>query len=130
MLTDQMRRNNATMQNQYKQFQLGQAARQRMNDDFNATIQRGTQMSMNQATQIANSDHTISSDYVDYSLDQQTVRDPNTGQLSKVSSTSSFTWLDASGKTSFQTNDPNANPNGTLQGTWTRQQKVHGDGSN
>jgi hypothetical protein len=129
MLTDQMRRNNATMQNQYKQFQLGQAARQRMNDDFNATIQRGTQMSMNQATQIANSDHTISSDYVDYSLDQQTVRDPVTGQTSKVSSTSSYTWLDGSGKVAYQTNDANADPNGTLKGTWTRQQKVHGDGS-
>jgi hypothetical protein len=104
--------------------------RQRQHEDFMSTMQRGTDMSMNQAAQIANTNHAIASDWTDYSLDQQTVRDPNTGQLSKVSSTSSFTWLDASGKTSFQTNDPNANPNGTLQGTWTRQQKVHGDGSN
>ena len=33
------------------------------------------------------------------------------------------------GHTSFQTNDVNADPNGTLQGTWTRQQVVHCDGS-
>jgi hypothetical protein len=129
-LDAQMRRNNAQLAGQYQQFQQGQAARQRMNDEFISTMQRGTQMSMNQAAQVANSNHTISSDYVDYSLDQQTVRDPNTGQLSKVSSTSSYTWLDASGKTAYQTNDANANPNGTLQGTWTRQQVVHGDGSN
>jgi hypothetical protein len=30
---------------------------------------------------------------------------------------------------SYQTNDPNADPNGSLPGTWTRQQVVHGDGS-
>jgi hypothetical protein len=115
---------------QQQSFEQGQAMRQRQHEDFMSTMQRGTDMSMNQAAQIANTNHAIASDWTDYSLDQQTVRDPNTGQLSKVSSTSSFTWLDASGKTSFQTNDPNANPNGTLQGTWTRQQKVHGDGSN
>jgi hypothetical protein len=115
---------------QQQSFEQGQAMRQRQHEDFMSTMQRGTDMSMSQAAQIANTNHTIASDWTDYSLDQQTVRDPNTGQLSKVSSTSSFTWLDASGKTSFQTSDPNANPNGTLQGTWTRQQKVHGDGSN
>jgi hypothetical protein len=130
MLNTQMKQSNARLAAQNQQFQQGQAARQRMNDEFISTMQRGTQMSMNQAAQVANSNHTIASDYVDYSLDQQTVRDPNTGQLSKVSSTSSYTWLDASGKTAYQTNDANANPNGTLQGTWTRQQVVHGDGSN
>jgi hypothetical protein len=115
---------------QQQQFEQGQAMRQRQNDDFIATMQRGTDASMQQAAQIANSNHTIASDWVDYSLDQQTVRDPTTGQTSKVSSASTYTWIDASGKTAYQTNDANANPNGTFQGTWTRQQKVHGDGSN
>ena len=92
-------------------------------------MQRGTDMSMARAAQVANTNHTIASDWVDYSLDRQTVLDPNTGQLSKVSSSSSYTWIDSSGHTSYQTNDPNANPNGALQGTWTRQQVVHGDGS-
>ena len=86
-------------------------------------------MSMHRAAQIANSNHTMASDWVDYALDQQTVRDPGTGQVSKVSSSYSTTWVDDSGKTSFQTNDVNANPNGYLKGNWTRQQQVHGDGT-
>jgi hypothetical protein len=130
MLNRQMQTNNARMAAQQEQFQRGQAMRQRQSDEFNATLARGTQMSMNQAAQVANSNHTIASDWTDYSLDQQTVRDPNTGQLSKVSSTYSYTWLDQSGKVAYQTTDPNANPNGSLQGNWTRQQVVHGDGSN
>jgi len=129
MLDANMRKNNAQLQAQYEQFQQGQAMRQRESDEFNATLKRGTQMSMQQAAQIANSDHTIASDYVDYSLDRQTVRDPNTGQVSKVSSSLSYTWLDESGKVAYQTSDVNANPNGSLKGTWTRQQVVHGDGS-
>jgi hypothetical protein len=113
-----------------RQFAHDQGVRQQMHEEFLSTMQRGTDMSMNQAAQIANSNHTISSDWVDYSLDQQTVRDPGTGQVSKVSSSYSYTWVDSSGKTSFQTNDVNANPNSSLQGNWTRQQVVHGDGTN
>jgi len=129
MLNNQMKTNNARMAAQREQFERGQAMRQRQNDEFNATLARGTQMSMNQAAQVANSNHTITSDWTDYSLDQQTVRDPNTGQVSKVSSTYSYTWLDGSGKVAYQTTDPNADPNGALKGNWTRQQVVHGDGS-
>ena len=112
-----------------QQFAHDQAVRQQMHEQFLSTMQRGTDMSMARAAQVANTNHTIASDWVDYSLDRQTVRDPNTGQLSKVSSSSSYTWVDSSGHTSFQTNDVNANPNGTLRGTWTRQQVVHGDGT-
>ena len=111
------------------QFAHSQAVRQHMHEEFLSTMQRGTTMSMNRSAQIANSNHTITSDWVDYSLDRQTVRDPNTGQVTKVSSSDSYTWLDGSGKASYQTNDVNANPNGALQGTWTRQQVVHGDGT-
>lgn len=129
MLDNQMKTNNARMAAQHEQFEAGQAMRQRQNDQFIATMQRGTQMSMNQAAQIANTNHTITSDWTDYSLDKQTVRDPNTGQVSKVSSSYSYTWLDESGKVAYQTSDPNADPNGSIKGTWTRQQVVHGDGS-
>ena len=38
--------------------------------------------------------------------------------------------VDSTGKVGYQTNDVNANPNGSLQGTWTRQTVTHGDGSN
>jgi hypothetical protein len=112
-----------------QQFAHDQAVRQQMHEQFLATMQRGTDMSMQRAAQVANSNHTIASDWVDYALDQRTVLDPNTGQLSKVSSSYSYTWVDSSGRSSYQTNDVNANPNGTLQGTWTRQQVVHGDGT-
>ena len=128
-LQDAARQDRARAAAQQQQFEQGQALRQQQHEEFLATMQRGAQMSMNQAAQIANSNHTIASDWVDYSLDQQTVRDPNTGQVSKVSSAYSYTWVDQTGKTAFQTSDPNANPNGALQGNWTRQQVVHGDGS-
>lgn len=112
-----------------QQFQHSQDVRQHMHEEFLSTMQRGTSMSMQQSAQIANSNHTISSDWVDYSLDQQSVRDPASGQVNKVSSQYSYTWVDSSGKLSYQTNDVNADPNGALQGNWTRQQVVHGDGS-
>ncbi len=114
-----------------QQFAHDQAVRQQMHvrQFLSTPMQRGTDMSMARAAQVANTNHTIASDWVDYSLDRQTVLDPNTGQVSKVSSSSSYTWIDSSGHTSFQTNDVNADPNGTLQGTWTRQQVVHGDGT-
>jgi hypothetical protein len=76
-----------------------------------------------------NARSTATSDWVDYALNQQTVADPNPGQVSKVSSGSSYTWVDSTGKTSYQTNDVNANPNGVLQGNWTKQTVVHGNGT-
>jgi len=100
-----------------------------MHEQFLATMQRGTDMSMARTQQNMNARSTATSDWVDYALDRQTVRDPSTGQVSKVSSSYSYTWVDSTGKTSYQTNDPNANPNGVLQGTWTQQKVVHGDGS-
>jgi hypothetical protein len=111
------------------QFNQDQASRQRMHEQFLSTMQRGTTMSMQSAAQVANSNHTITSNWVDYSLDRQTVRDPGTGQISKVTSGYNATWVDNTGKVSFQTSDPNANPNGSLPGTWTRQQVVNGDGT-
>jgi hypothetical protein len=49
--------------------------------------------------------------------------------VSKVSGASGNIWINETGKNSFQTPDPNADPNGHLQGTWTLQQQVHGDGT-
>jgi hypothetical protein len=82
---------------------------------------------MARAAAVADSNHQMAMDTVDYSLNQQTVMDPSTGAVSKASSAYNYTWVD--GSTSYQTNDPNANPNGLLQGTWTKQQVVHGDGT-
>jgi hypothetical protein len=105
------------------------AVQQQEHDQFLQQMQAGTDASMANAAAIADSNHQMAMDTVDYSLDQQTVMDPNTGALNKVSSAASYTWIDSSGKTSYQTNNANANPNGVLQGNWTQQQVVHGNGA-
>jgi hypothetical protein len=110
-------------------FQQDMAVQAQMHQQFLATMQRGTDMSMARTQQSMDARSTATSDWVDYALDQRTVMDPSTGQVSKVSSAYSYTWVDSTGKTSYQTNDPNANPNGVLQGSWTKQQVVHGDGT-
>jgi hypothetical protein len=114
---------------QQQQFAQQQAVQLQQHDQFLATMQRGTDMSMQRAAQVANTQHTIASDYVDYSLGQQTYRNPATGQTAKVASGSAVTWLSADGTQSFQAPDPNANPNGVVPGTWNRGQQTHGDGS-
>jgi hypothetical protein len=127
---DEMRRNTqAQMQAQQQQFNHDQAVRQQIHEEFMATMQRGTDMSMARAQASMNARSTATSDWVDYALDRRTVMDPNTGQVSKVPSAYSYTWVDSTGKVSYQTNDPNANPNGVLKGDWTKQAIVHGDGS-
>src|ERR1035441_6581027 len=119
----------AAMQASAQRFAHQQATQQQMHEEFMATMQRGTNMSMARTQANMNARSTAASDWVDYALDQRTVADPNTGQVNKVSSAYSYTWVDSSGKTSYQTSDPNANPNGTLKGNWTRQQQVHGNGT-
>ena len=103
------------------------AVQQQEHDQFLQQMQAGTDASMARAAAVADSNHQMAMDTVDYSLNQQTVMDPSTGAVSKASSAYNYTWVD--GSTSYQTNDPNANPNGLLQGTWTKQQVVHGDGT-
>lgn len=105
------------------------AVQQQEHDQFLQQMQAGTDASMANAAAVADSNHQMAMDTVDYSLDQQTVMDPNTGAVNKVSSAASYTWIDSSGKTSYQTNNANANPNGVLQGNWTKQQVVHGNGA-
>jgi len=129
MLAQQAQQQNAQLQSQHQQFEQSQAVRQHMHEDFMSTMQRGTNMSMNRTQQNMNARSTATSDWVDYALDRQTVKDPNTGQVSKVSSSYSNTWVDSTGKVSYQTKDVNANPNGVLPGNWTRQTTVHGDGT-
>jgi hypothetical protein len=129
VMQQNLQRTQAQMQAQQQQFNHDQAVRQQMHEQFLATMQRGTDMSMARANASMNARSTATSDWVDYALDQKTVMDPNTGQINKVSSSYNHTWVDSTGRTSYQTNDPNANPNGVLPGNWTEQQVVHGNGS-
>jgi hypothetical protein len=118
---------NAAMKAQYQQFQQSMAAQAQMHQQFMAQMQASTNASMANANASMNAQSTAASDWVNFALDQQTVLDPGTGQVSNVSSAYSYTWVN--GGTSYQTNDPNANPNGVMAGTWTKQQVVHGNGT-
>jgi hypothetical protein len=69
--------------------------------------------------------HTPASDVVDYALDQQTVS--GSGGTVKVPANYTQVWANESGQY-FLTNDLNTSPNGVLQGTWTQQTQVHGNG--
>jgi hypothetical protein len=69
--------------------------------------------------------HTPASDVVDFALDQQTVSGTN-GTV-KVPANYSQVWANQSGQY-FLTNDLNTNPNGVLDGNWTQQTQVHGNG--
>jgi hypothetical protein len=120
---------NAAMAASHAQFEQSMAVQSQMHQQFMATMQRGTDMSMAATGASMNARSTATSDWVNYALDQQTVANPTTGQLSTVSSAYGNTWVDSTGKTSYQTNDVNANPNGVLPGTWTKQTVVHGDGT-
>ncbi len=125
----QFQQSEALKLQQHQQFQQQQANQFQQHEQFLSTMQRGTDMSMYRAQQNANASRTAASDTVDYALGQQTVRDPNTGQLNKVSAGYNHTWVNDTGKVSYQTDNPNANPNGYVQGNWTQQQQVHGDGT-
>jgi hypothetical protein len=121
------------------QEQAGQAMLKKQFDDFMATSQRNHEAfmaqqessfhsAMNSANAAMNARTTAASDWVDYALDQQTV--VGAGGVAKVSSSYSHTWSSTVGNQTqwFQTNDPNANPNGVLSGNWTQDTKVHGNG--
>ena len=106
----------------------GQQIQQTMNrnhEAFMAQQESQFQSAMKNAGNAMNARTTAASDWVDYSLDQQTVY--GSGGLAKVSSSYSQTWSNGQNQW-FQTNNPNSDPNGTLYGNWTRDTKVHGNG--
>jgi hypothetical protein len=111
-----------------KQFDDFMASSQRNHEAFMAQQESSFRSSMNNANAAMNARTTAASDWVDYALDQQTV--VGQGGVAKVSSSYSHTWSSTVGNQTqwFQTNDPNANPNGTLSGNWTEDTKVHGNG--
>lgn len=66
-------------------------------------------------------------DVSDYLLDQQLFVNPTTGQTQTQSNQYNHTYSNGSGpgSTVVQSNDPNSNPNGVLQGNWTELQPIH-----
>ncbi len=112
----------AMLRTQYEQMQ---ATMNRNHAAFMAQQESQFRSSMNNANNAMNARTTAASDWVDYALDQQTVT--GSGGTVKVSSAYSQTWSNGQNQW-FQTNDPNANPNGVIPGNWTPNTRVHGNG--
>jgi hypothetical protein len=114
------RNHEAFMQQQDSQYRTHQAQMAQSASSFHSA--------MNNANNSMNARSTASSDWVDYALDQQTVT--GQGGTVKVSSSYGQTWSSTAGNQTqwYQTNDPNANPNGVIPGNWTQDTKVHGNG--
>lgn len=138
-LQTQAARNRQRMEQLTRQEQASSAMLKKQSDDFMASQRRNHEAfmaqqessfhsSMNNANNAMNARSTASSDWVDYALDQQTVAGP--GGYAKVSSSYNQTWSSTVGNQTqwYQTNDPNANPNGVLPGNWVQNTKVHGNG--
>ena len=123
MIIDQGKAIAGAQQAQHDSFMQGQAMRQRQHEEFLSALQRGTDMSMQRTQDSMNARSRAAGDWADYALDVQKRRDPNTGLITKDSSSYSYTWVDQSGQR-YQTNDINDVPNGRLNGNWTLQQNV------
>jgi hypothetical protein len=109
----------------HTQYEEMQDTMNRNHAAFMAQQESQFNSAMNNANSSMNAQTTAASDWVDYALDEQTVAGPN-GTV-KVSSSYSQTWVNGQNQW-FQTNDPNANPNNVLPGSWTQANKVHGNG--
>jgi hypothetical protein len=124
MLAQLTAQERAASQMLYSAFQQNMARSASEHQTFMQQQEASFQSSMNNANAAMNARTTAASDFVDFALDQQTVNGP-AGPF-KVSSAYSQTW--SNGTQYYQTNDPNANPNGVLQGNWTPTTQVHGNG--
>src|SRR5947209_2622346 len=83
MLKNQADQTKGRMAAQQNAFNQAQEMRQQQHDQFLSTMQRGTDMSMQQAAASARVNHQMAGDWADYSLDQQKRLDPNTGFITK-----------------------------------------------
>src|ERR1700722_11349871 len=84
---------NAAMAASHQQFEQSMAAQNQMHQQFMAQMQASTNASMANANASMNAQSTAASDWVNFALDQQTVLNPATGQVSTVSSAGSYTWV-------------------------------------
>jgi hypothetical protein len=101
---------------------------QRNHEAFMAQQESSFQSSMRNANNAMNARSTNTSDWVDYALDRQTVAGPD--GIAKVSNQDTHVWSTTIGNQTYWygSSDANANPNGVLQGSWTEDTKVHGNG--
>ena len=110
----------------YQQFQQIMQRSAAEHQAFMQQQESQFESAMNNANASMNAQSTAASDWVDHSLDQETVMNPD-GSTTKVSSGFSQTWTN--GSQWYQTDIPNSNPNGVLQGNWSPTTQVHGNGT-
>jgi hypothetical protein len=106
-------------QEQAQRTQQAQAFIQNMQQQGDA---RRDQFNANMAQRSAHA-----ADVSDYLLDQQLFVNPTTGQTQTQSNQYNHTYSNGTGPGSavVQSNSPNSNPNGVLQGNWTELQPIH-----
>jgi len=75
---------NNLLATQRQEIQHTMAVQQQEHEQFLQTMQEGTDRSMARAAEVADSNHRMAGDMVDYSLDRQTVMDTTTGQIGKI----------------------------------------------
>jgi hypothetical protein len=125
MLAEGRAESKAFLDMMYNAFQQNMTRSASQHAAFMQEQESSFRSSMNNANSAMSARSTAASDWVDYALDQTTVT--GAGGTVKVSSAYSQTWSNGLGQW-YQTNDPNANPNGVLQGNWTPPTVVHGNG--
>ena len=107
-------------------FDRAQAIRQQQNEQFIAALQEKGQRALAQTMEGMARRDTVTADWCDYVLDRQTVL--GSSGFAKVSNSYDYTWTDGWGNY-YQTNYVNSDPNGVLQGNWTKTLQTHGDGT-
>jgi hypothetical protein len=122
-LTAQEQRESQMIYQQFQQIMQRSAAEHQA---FMQQQESQFESAMNNANASMNAQTTAASDWVDYSLDQETVMNPD-GSTTKVTAGYSQIWTN--GTQWYQTDDPGSNPNGVLGGNWTPSTQVHGNGT-
>ena len=110
----------------YQQFQQIMQRSAAEHQAFMQQQESQFESAMNNANASMNAQSTAASDWVDYSLDRETVMNPD-GSTTKVTAGYSETWTN--GTQWYQTDIPNSNPNGVLAGNWSPTTQVQGNGT-
>ena len=100
---------------------------ERQNRQLLPLIALGVDSAMQRAARVANTDYPRAADWADFVIDGPTMDAltvaPAATRLTR------YTWSDTAAKAHFHTDDPQANPNGSVAGPWTREPPVVGGGS-
>src|SRR5580704_1722203 len=122
-LTAQEQQESQMIYQQFQQIMQRSAAEQQA---FMQQQESQFESAMNNANASMKAQSTAASDWVDYSLNQETIMNPD-GSTTKVTAGYSQIWTD--GTQWYQTDIPNSNPNGVLAGNWSPTTQVHGNGT-